>query len=210
MTDKPKDRTGWTKQRRRAQGEKAQAGGKLWQDTVEGQLQLAQQSGLIARFVHEQPLFRPVGGGRFMPVARSGADFAGFLRGGAPLGVEAKHADDRRFYRREVAEKQQQHLQAVVAAGGCALLALRFAGANGSWLDFAVPWDRVPWVQLDAADAAPSVDPDDLDGWRWERPMFMARHLRRCPGCGATLVLGQQLALFQCTTCVHTRHRGSR
>jgi hypothetical protein len=173
---------------KRSAGALAHATGQLFQDGIANQLEAARMMGEIAWWEHNQPLFRPIGKGRFVAVARGGADFAGILPGGGiAFAIEAKSCDDDRFYRSWLPENQTSHLDAVARAGGLALLAIQFRGAPCS-PSYLVEWFSVPWLTIRSA---PSIGPADLVGSSMARGGFLlAPFLVRCPRCRRVTVAG--------------------
>ena len=178
---------------RAAAGKKAAAGGKLFQDAVAGHLEACRDRGLVAWFAHNQPMYRPAGAGRFIPTKAGGADFYGTLPGGLTFALEAKSYDDERFYRSWLPDGQLEHLNAVHAAGGLALLALQLRRLPGApaWL---IGWGAAPWRALQSAEA---LHPVDLAGAELQPPFILERFLRRCTRClRAHLVVGAQRCLW--------------
>lgn len=154
---------------RRLRGKKANLAGLAFETIVEIGLQRALECRILHRYEHRQPAFKRVGVGskkRFVPVARSGADFGGVLDGGRALALEAKSTKQPRFYRMGIRPLQQADLTSTAEAGACALLALRFTEKRPFRM-FVVPWFLVPWKRLSRAE---SVGPEDLVGWEFQPP----------------------------------------
>lgn len=161
----------------------AVAAGKLHEKRIEAELRVAVEQGVIAWWAKNEPTFRAVGRGKFLPVAAGGADFAGVLTGGLAFSVEAKSTGEPRFYRSAIPEGQARHLDAVAKNGGLAVLAVQFRTGPGGvgWPSFALPWGAVPWaMQRDAL----SISVRDVAGHELFSG-FVKMMVAQCVVCGA-------------------------
>jgi hypothetical protein len=168
-----------------AKNARATAAGSLFQQQVHALLKMAEQRGQLAYLAHNQPLFRPIGGGRFLPVAAGGADFYGMFPGGLSYAVEVKSYDEDRFYRSWVPAEQQRHLEQTARLGGLAVLVVQLRAFPG-WPAWAVDWRFAPWR---SRQSAPALYPEHLEGGRLVRPWLLAPFVHQCSVCHHTTLL---------------------
>ena len=125
---------------RRASGRVAHARGDAFEALLTRHHDRAEALGVA----HVRKVGAPVVvGRRGKPVEWAGVgpvDYLGTLRGGRAIAVEAKSVDGR-LSRADIAEHQREHLDAVAALGGLALLAVEVRGVGL----FVCPWPAVPW-----------------------------------------------------------------
>ncbi len=164
-----------------ARGALNQAAGRRLEDAIQLGLVIARQQGVVAWWHHTQALFRPVGAGRFLPVAAGLSDYVGQLRGGLALAIEAKSTEDGRLYRSAITEAQQQHLAACAAGAGLAVLAVQFRDTPG-WPLYLVPWAEVPWVRKRTADSLTAAGLE-VAGWRASTQDLLGPLLVVCQRC---------------------------
>lgn len=126
--------------------------GRAFEEAAENKLTVLKQIGIVAWWEHQHPeMFRR--NGMWMKGAASGADFSGVLRGGRAFALEVKSVgpDEERdpvlIREKAISPKQLEHLDAVAAAGGLAVLAVQFRHELAPWLVAVVQWTRVPWEQ---------------------------------------------------------------
>ena len=191
----------WTAAKRKAAATKAQAIGEHLEDVVAGHLKRAEQARLVVWKEHNQPLFRQVGKGRFVRAAKSGADWSLVLNGGLAGALEVKGTQAPRFYRKEITDVQQLHLQEVAHTGGLSVLLVQFRHLAG-WPIFRVPWRAVPWECASGKPGAASVTAESLAAWRFNQAGGIFDGLAvQCQTCGRvrlSLVVGQSLCLARC------------
>lgn len=172
----------------------AAAAGKRFEVQCAGELKIMQASAprLVASFRHTQPLFRAVGGGKFVPVKGGEADFHGIAPGAFFFAVECKSSAGHTVERSEFTKGEADDLDATAAAGGLALAVLEFRFAIGGWRCFGVPWKCMPWKAAGVAGSAGglSVHVNDLNGWELRRPLWLGPFLEYCPACAAYRLRG--------------------
>lgn len=106
--------------------------------------------------------------------AQAAADWVALTSRGMYVALEAKSSAGVRLARRELAQQQEQHLDAAASAGlGLLLIELRGAGRTV----YAVPWPA-PWVRLRSAD---SLGVDELGPYHIAHWQQLAERLQKAP-----------------------------
>lgn len=149
-----------------AAGRAAKAAGDAFEAFLEEHHDRALQRGILAFIQHNQATTNVVGG-RLIYTARGAADYSGVLNNGSAtaVAIEAKSTKDSYLPRSAIELKQAEHLDAVAAAGGLALLLVEFRDEDvnsqqyASRDKFAIPWKQVPWKVKKTAE---SLDREDL------------------------------------------------
>jgi hypothetical protein len=188
--------------RTRAQaGSHAKLVGDLHEGWCEQQLDKAVHLGIVAHYYHNQPTAKYIGG-KWVLTAPGVSDYTGVLeRNGEEfartLAVEAKTVEGTRFYKKGVTQEQQEHLDAVAAARGLALLAVSFrvpqADGRVQFHRFVIPWREIRWQRLKTQE---SINLEPTQTWlrQWD-PDPMCFLLRWHPGgkrSGTWLPAGQR------------------
>lgn len=138
--------------------------GDLFESWVERHLDEALRLGLITHWVHNEPHGKVIGG-KWQMVAAGVADYTAVAYGGQVVAIEAKKRAGR-LKKSEVSVEQRRHLDAVVRAGGVALLLVRLVDAAGRSLgEYCCPWQFVQWTVVRSAE---SVGEGELERWRVE------------------------------------------
>lgn len=136
--------------------------GDAFERWLDEQHEKAGQRGALAHVVHNQAVSKVIHG-RLMFEKPGVADYSGVLHGGGALAVEAKSvAPDGRLPKSRIEQKQIEHLDAVMTAGGnsLALLLVEFrVHSSTAHRRYAIPWHEVPWKVLKTAE---SLDERDI------------------------------------------------
>lgn len=163
-------------------GHRSRQAGNAFEERIGNALTAAQQQRLVLWFAHQEPHKTMAG----KPIAQSGADWIGVLRGGAMLAIECKSATERsntmRIGRNDFSPEQQTHLTATARAGGFSAAALEFRDEKtGVYRAFLVPWFEVPWS---LAKTNEHVYLEDIhEQWLLKPDNVIASMLDECPTC---------------------------
>jgi hypothetical protein len=146
--------------------------GEAFENQIDTWHEMAGLRGVLAHVVHNAPPCKVVNG-RLIWEKPGVADYTGVLHGGRYLAAEAKSvAPGKRLAKSRVSPKQQKHLNAVVAAGGLALLLVQFRVKVTTTYNphhhYAIPWSLVPWKVLRSAESLDEIDVICIEPYRVE------------------------------------------
>lgn len=170
------------KTRRQRGGEDAQKAGKAFELLIDKELDDEHKARRISWHDRHQPLYRPLGGGRYAPVAKGKADHGGMFVGGLAFAIEDKSSESGSLGRSAMRAGEITHLDATARDGGLALLAIELRPPRGPVARFVVPWDRVPWKR---SGKGAGVSMAALVGWEMPEQGFLRRFVTWCPACHA-------------------------
>lgn len=144
--------------------------------------------GALAHVIHNMPPSKFVNG-QLMYEKPGAADYTGVLHGGQYLAAEAKSViPDGRLTKSRISPLQQQHLNAVEAAGGLAFLLVEFRVHHSvNHRQYAIPWHEVPWKVLRSAE---SLDECDI-AVCYQVPAGSDYLLRYHPGSDSRYIVGK-------------------